>query len=153
MENRVGDNVPSADEMAALLQDMRSVVERIKKFGIILDSAERQRILHWRRGAEPHIQTVHDLAEKHGVKLPKIPLTGMLNDVALAKQMHPFVETMRAGLTLAEDTAGQAESEAWEAFLAYYGVLSGMASRDADIAAELSSVTEFMANGSRKKPT
>ena len=54
-------------------------------------------------------------------------------------------------LQLAEDTGTQAGSEAWEAFLAYYGVLSSMGERMPDLAAELQTVVDFMAIGPRKK--
>lgn len=37
------------------------------------------------------------------------------------------------------------------AFLAYYGVLSSMAERSAELAAELKTVVDFMATGPRKK--
>ena len=45
----------------------------------------------------------------------------------------------------------QADSEAWDAFLAYYGVLSSMADRDPELAVELEPVVQFMANGPRQK--
>ncbi|MDC0746042.1 hypothetical protein [Polyangium mundeleinium] len=45
----------------------------------------------------------------------------------------------------------QAGSEAWEAFLAYYDVLSSMGERMPDLAAELQTVVDFMATGPRKK--
>lgn len=98
------------------------------------------------------MQRVHDLAARHGVSLKSIPLDGMANDLALAKQLQPFEDEFRVGLQLVEDTGTQAASEAWEAFLAYYGVLSSMAERSPDLAAELQTVVEFMATGPRKKP-
>lgn len=52
-------------------------------------------------------------------------------------------------MVLAEDTEGQAESEMWEAFLAYYGVLSKMAEQNPTLAVELAPVVDFMA---RRKP-
>lgn len=45
----------------------------------------------------------------------------------------------------------QASSEVWEGYLAYYGVLSSMAQRMPDVAAELQTVVDFMATGPRKK--
>jgi hypothetical protein len=97
------------------------------------------------------VQRVHDLAIKHGVSLKNIPLDGMTNDLALSKQFQPFADELRAGQKLAEDTGMQAGTEAWEAFLAYYGVLSSMAERSAELAAELKTVVDFMAIGPRKK--
>ena len=150
MENKVGDNVPSDKALAQLLEQLAHVVGKLAEFGVTLDTTSRKKLLHERLGAEPHIRQVHALAGKHGVSLKHIPLDGMLADRRLKAAMEPFVSAFQAGLTLAEDTAGQAEYESWEAFLAYYGVLSSMADRDPVLATELASVVAFMANGPRK---
>ena len=151
MDNKVGDKQLSPQKAAQLLKQLKDIVEQLRPYGITLTAEDRRRTLHARRGAEPHMQRVHDLAVKHGVTLKNIPLEGMANDLALAKQFQPFEDELRTGLQFAEDTGTQAGSEAWEAFLAYYGVLSSMAERSADLAAELQTVVEFMANGPRKK--
>lgn len=152
MTNKVGDNIPQARAIAQLLEQLREVIAKLRAFGITLDASDRRRLLHARTGAEPHVRRVYELAEKHNVKVRGIPLVGMLSDLNLSNTMKPFVDEFRAGLALAEDTEGQAESETWEAFLAYYGVLSGMADHDPEIAQELASVVAFMANGPRKRP-
>ncbi len=64
--------------------------------------------------------------------------------------MHPLSDLFRAGLVLAEDTEGQAESEMWQAFLAYYGVLCKMAEMNPALAVELQPVIDFMATGKRR---
>ncbi len=151
MENKVGDNVPTPKALAQLHEQLREVIAKLRAFGVTLDADSRRRLLHARLGAEPHVRRVHDLAVRYDVKLKHIPLDGMVADQALTATMNPLVEELQAGLTLAQDTAGQAESEAWEAFLAYYGVLSNMAERDPTLADELASVIEFMSNGPRKK--
>jgi hypothetical protein len=151
MDNKVGDKLLSPQKAAQLLKQIKDSVEQLKAYGITLTTDDHKRALRPRRGAEPHMQRVHDLAVKHGVSLKNIPLDGMANDLALAKQFRPFEDELRAGLQLAEDTGMQADSEAWEAFLAYYGVLSSMAERMPELAAELQLVVEFMANGPRKK--
>jgi hypothetical protein len=109
------------------------------------------RTLKARRGAEPHIQRVVDLATKHGVSLPNIPLAGISNDLKLGNQVQPVEDEIRVALQFAEDIGRQTSSEAWEAFLAYYGVLSSMAQRMPDLAIELATVVDFMATGPRKK--
>jgi hypothetical protein len=45
----------------------------------------------------------------------------------------------------------QASSEAWEAFLADYGVLSSRAEGDPELAAEIGSMIELMATGPQQK--
>jgi hypothetical protein len=151
MDNKVGDKLLSLQKAAQLLKQIKDAVEQLRAYGITLTIDDHKRALRPRRGAEPHMQRVHDLAVKHGVSLKNIPLDGMANDLALAKQFRPFEDELRAGLQLAEDTGMQADAEAWEAFLAYYGVLSSMGERMPELAAELQVVVEFMATGPRKK--
>jgi hypothetical protein len=151
MENKVGDKLLTPQKATALLKQVKDLTEQLRAYGITLTTDDRKRTLRPRKGAEAHMQRVHDLAVKHGVSLKDIPLDGMANDLALAKQFQPIEDELRTVLQIAEDTGTQADSEAWEAFLAYYGVLSSMADRSADLAAELKSVIDFMATGPRKK--
>lgn len=151
MDNKVGDKQLTPQKAVQLLKQLTDIIEQLRPYGITLTTDERKRTLRPRRGAEPYMQRVHDLAVKHGVSLKSIPLEGMANDLTLVKQFQPFEDDLRTGLQLAEDSGMQAGSEAWEAFLAYYGVLSSMAERSAELAAELKTVAEFMAIGSRKK--
>ena len=85
------------------------------------------------------------------VSLPNVPLAGIANDLHLEQQLAPIEQELLVALQIAEDTGAQAASEAWEGFLAYYGVLSSMAQRMPDVAAELPSVVEFMAVKPRTK--
>ena len=151
MDNKVGDKLLSPEELAQLLDQLKSSVEKLRAFGITLTVDERKRTLKQRRGAEPHIQRVIDLAKKHNVSLKNIPLASLENDLGLTKQLQPIEDELRVALQLAEDTGNQAGSEAWEAFLAYYGVLSSMGERMPDLASELQTVVDFMAIGPRKK--
>jgi len=153
MDNKVGDKQLSPQKAASLLKQLKDVIEQLRPYGITLTIDDRKRTLRPRRGAEPQMQRIHDLALKYGVTLKNIPLEGMANDLDLVKQFQPFEDELRTGLQFAEDTGTQAGSEAWEAFLAYYGVLSSMAERNADLAAELQTVVEFMSNGPRRKAT
>jgi len=151
MDNKVGDNPFDAATSAQLLATLQGVVAELKKRGLTLSTVQRKAILHARLGAEPHIQRVHDLAVKYKVDIDSIPLQGMQNDLLFYTQLRPFQDELHAAVILADDTAGQAESEAWEAFLAYYGTLCGMAKHQAALAAELQPVIDFMATGPRKK--
>jgi hypothetical protein len=151
MDNKVGDNVPSTQTVNQLLDQLIQIILALRAFCVTLSPDERRRQLRMRRGAEPHIARVHDLAAKYKVDIPGIPLQGMTNDLDLYTLLRPFEDNFRAGVTLAEHTAGQAESEAWEAFLAYYATLSGMAAHLPQLATELDPVTKFMAQR-RPKP-
>ena len=151
MDNKVGDNALTAQEVAELLAQAKAITAKLKAHGIVLTTDDRKRLLRARRGASEHIQRVVDLATKHNVSLPNVPLAGIANDLLLAQQLGPIEEELRVALQIAEDTGSQAGSEAWEGFLAYYGVLSSMAQRMPDVAADLSSVVEFMAIKTHKK--
>ncbi|MDI1434327.1 hypothetical protein [Polyangium sorediatum] len=151
MNNKVGDALLTHEQHIQLLAQLKAIVETLRAHGITLTVDERKRTLRQRRGAESHIQRVIDLAKKYNVSLKAIPLAGLENDLVLTKQLLPIEEELRVALQLAEDTGTQAGSEAWEAFLAYYGVLSSMGERMPDLAAELQTVVDFMATGPRKK--
>src|SRR3954462_9061861 len=101
MDNKVGDKLPSTKALAALLQQLKDVVEQLKKFGITLSADDRKRLLHARREADPMVKRVHDLAVKYNVAIPSIPLDGMTNDMLLRERIQPIVDQLRAGLTVA----------------------------------------------------
>jgi hypothetical protein len=151
MTNEVGDKPLTAQEVADLLAKAKDISTKLQAHGIVLTIDERKRLLRPRRGAAEHIQRVVELATKHNISLPNVPLSGIANDLQLERQLGPIEEELRVALQSAEDTGAQAASEAWEGFLAYYGVLSSMAQRMPDVAADLQSVIEFMAVKPRKK--
>lgn len=150
MNNKVGDKLLTTQARAELLASAKAILATLQAHGLTVTTEERKRLLRPRKGAEPHMQRVLDLATKHGISIKSIPLQGMSNDMELAKQLQPIEDELRTALQVAEDTSMQANSEAWEAFLAYYGVLSSMAERSPDLAAELQTVVDFMATGPRK---
>jgi hypothetical protein len=150
MQNRVGDNVPTAAKLQSLLKQLNDVIAELRKFGITLTKAERKRLLRARRDSEPMQRLVYELAKKKGLSLAGFPLDGMLSDVNLVQALEPFVTAMTTGWQLTNDTALQADTEGWQAFLAYYGVLSSMADHDAELATQLQPVVDFMKVGRRK---
>ncbi len=151
MDDKVGKNPLTPQQAADLLAQAKDILATLKAHGITLTADERKRTLKARRGADAHVQRVVDLANKHGVALPNIPLAGISSDLQLANQVQPVEDELRVSLQVAEDIGRQASSEAWEGFLAYYGVLSSMAQRMPDLAAELATVVDFMATGPRKE--
>ena len=151
MENKVGDKQLTAQDATDLLAQTKAISTKLQAHGIVLTTDDRKRLLRGRRGAAEHIERVVALATKHNVSLPNIPLAGISKDVHLEQQLAPIEEELRVALQTAEDTGLQASSEAWEGFLAYYGVLSAMAQRMPEVAADLQSVVEFMAKRSPKK--
>ena len=150
MENRVGNNVPSPAKLQSLLKQLQDVIAELQKFGIVLTVEERKQLLRARRDSEPHQRLVHELASKKGLDLTGFPLPDMLNDINLVQALEPFDSAATLGQQLVSDTLLEADTEAWQAFLAYYAVLSSMAKRDAELATQLKPVVEFMKTGKRK---
>lgn len=124
--------------------ELAAVLRKARKFGIVLDPDERIRLVRARKGADHVVARVHELAVKYNVDLPGIPLQGMQDDLALVRMLRPVHSALKDVLTVIDDTEGQAESESWDAFLAYYATLSGMATRIPTLAAELKDVQTFM---------
>lgn len=151
MENRVGDSVPPQAKLDLWLKSLTSVQGELVKFCITLTKDERRRMLRARKDSEGMIRRVYEIATKKGVSIPGIALDGMLSDVNLAERLEPFVTLLTLCLQLVEDTQAQADSESWQAFLAYYSVLSTMAVHDPEIAVAISPVTAAMRHA-RKRP-
>lgn len=152
MENKVGDNAPSTVTFAGFLTTLQTMERAFKVFCIVLNKTERTKLLHARKGCEPHVARVHDLSKSNGVSIENIPLAGMLADLALFTALRPIGDALRSLLQMVDDTTGEAESEAWTAYLAYYGALTGIAKHNATLKAALKPTIDFMATGPRKVP-
>lgn len=148
VDNKVGDKLLSPAKALTSLKALLGLIDVIREVGVALKAGTK--LVYPRKGAAEHMQTVHDLALKHGLVVKNAPLDGMQRDIALSKQMLPFINAFRAGLKLAEDTKAQADSEAWGAFLAHYALLSALADRDPEVAMEMAPVIDFMATGPRQ---
>jgi hypothetical protein len=152
MENKVGDNVPKQQKLEAILAQLTGAISDLKEFCITLPTEERTQLLHPRRGGEAMVERAHDLCTRYEIKVKNVPTDGMLNDLRLARQIRPFVALIQSGLTLVTDTASQAQSEYWHAFLSLYGALVKAAEHDPMLAAEVKELEDFMAvHGKRRK--
>lgn len=151
MENRVGENVPPQAKLDTWLKSLTVVQSELVKFCITLTTDERRRMLRSRKESEGLIRRVHEIATKKGLSIPGIGRDSMLSDVDLSLKLEPFISLLTLCLQLVEDTQAQADAEAWQAFLAYYSVLSTMSAHDPEIAVALSPVVTAMRH-TRKKP-
>jgi hypothetical protein len=152
MENHVGDNVPDQAKLTAILAKLTEGVEELKAFCNALPSESRTQLLHPRHGGEAKVELAYDLCTRYEVSVKNVPLEGMMNDLRLARVIRPFVTLFKSALTLVSDTASQAQSEYWEAFLALYGALSRAGEHDPLLAAEVKDLEDFMAvHGKRSK--
>lgn len=98
MDNKVGDKQLTAQEVADLLAQAKAISAKLEAHGVVLTTDDRKRLLRARRGAAEHIQRVVDLATKHHVSLPNVPLAGISNDVHLEQQAllrHPCAASGR----------------------------------------------------------
>lgn len=145
MDNKVGDNAPSAEEFEEYVTTLRTLVTQLKTFGVQLSSDERTRLNHPRHGSGPHVQAVLRLASAYKIDLDDVPLAGVEADYNLANMMGPMAEQTPVLDQLVSDTVGQANSEYWQGFLVYYGILSEMSKRIPALETELRPIKEFMA--------
>ncbi len=152
MKNKVGDNVPAPAEMDILQKQQQGVVDELKAFCITLSREERKELSYARKEADPQVMRVRDLATKYNIDIPDMALEDMMKDLDLRVRIHPITDLLRNGLAMAEDTEREAESEMWQVFLAYYGVLCSMSKSIPELEEALKPVRKFMANRKRRQP-
>lgn len=151
VENRVGSNVPTADVLAKYLKQLTDIAAEMRKFSIVLTTDERRSMLRARKGSEVMMERVVEIAKKHGMSVPGVSLEELSKDIVLMKALRPFEDALAAMHQLAADTVAQSETEAWQACLAYYAVLSSAAPRHAALADELAPIKEFMSHKRKAK--
>lgn len=151
MENKVGDTHPSDEEIESILKDMASLKERIAKWGVLLSSEQRQGVTKLRAGAEELAPRLVALAQKNKVEIKGVPLDGLTADLKLVKAVRPIEQAVEGLWQLVADTRLEANSEAAQAFYAYYSRLSQMSETDPELENELAPLTSAMATGRRKK--
>ena len=151
MDNLVGDNLPSADKIAALLKKCIELRTEVSKLGIVLSPEQRKRRLRMRKGALSLVPLLMSLVSRHGLEVASVPLAGMQADARLATELSPFEDHVTALEQLIVDTITEAEHELWQGFLMYYGILKSAAVRIPELKAELRPIEDLLAQ-ERKKP-
>jgi hypothetical protein len=149
-EDRVGRNLPSAEDRQKLLADLKDIRERIKTWGLAVPTEQRKSWDHPRDGYEPHLSTVMALSRKYEVKVRGLPQEDIETDETVAKAVGPLAAEGVVINQILSDTYGQARSEMWTGFRAYYKELQAKAKNDPELAEELKPVKSFMAEPSRK---
>lgn len=152
MDNLVGESLPSADKIAALLKKCVELRAEVSKLGIVLSPEQRKRRLRMRRGAMPLVPLLISLVKKHGLEVASVPIAGMQADARLSTELSPFEDHVTALEQLIVDTITEAEHELWQAFLMYYGILKSAAVRIPELKAELRPIEELLAQDRRKPP-
>jgi hypothetical protein len=150
--NYVGSNAPSEADLSKYEKLIQSIIEFQRPWSVVLGGDQKSTMIRARVGSEKHLQLIHDLAKEKGLSIPALSLEGMQADIGVASSASRMETVLTRALEMAADTRYAAQSEAWQAFLGYYGVLSSMASRDPELANRLRPVVDFMASGKSKKP-
>jgi hypothetical protein len=150
MENRVGNVIPTKEQVSEFTTKLRDVLAFIKTFGVVLSDDERTSRSHPRKNSDTHVETVLKLAGEYGLSLPNAPIQGVRDDFDLVSRIEPMLPQLPLLQQTLKDTIAQAEHEYWEGFLAYYGALVSMSSRIPELAIALKEVIDFMSIGKRK---
>jgi hypothetical protein len=140
----VGNVVPTQDQEQQILTQTKALEGSIREWAVMLTPAQRASLLRPRGADDELIDLVAGLAADRGVTLPKMPLEALKSDLQVGRTAARVERQLEIVHQLVSDTRLAGYGEAWEAFLSYYGVLSSMAERDADLAKELAPVTAFM---------
>jgi hypothetical protein len=150
MQDKVGSKIPSEKDIQKLIDDLKSIENRIAEYTITLTSDERQATTKMRIGGEEVVATVGHLATEHSLTLPEISVDGMNADLLLAKRLRPLATAATALAQRLDDTILQAQSECWWAATAYYSTLARISGANAKLQASLKPVVDFFAIGRRK---
>jgi len=151
MQDKVGSEIPTTDQITQLVADLKSISDRIVAYTVTLSADERASTLKMRTGGEPIVAAIAKLANDHGITLPQITVDGMLADLTLAKQIRPLASAVAQLNQRLNDTVLEAQSECWWAATALYTSLVRASGGDPVLEAALKPVIDFFARGKRKK--
>ncbi len=150
MEDRVGQNNPTSKDVQALIDELRALRKKTEKYTVSLTTDDRRSMGRLRPGAEAIVAALGTLAAKQELKLPKISLQGMKDDLDLQAILTPLLAELQSLTQRIEDTVVEAQTECWWAATAYYTALNRMSAADAELADALKPATEFFATGKRR---
>ena len=153
MQDKVGSQVPTTDQIEQLVADVEAIAERIAAFTVTLAADERASTVKMRTGGEPIVADIAKLASDHGITLPQITVDGMLADLTLSQRIRPLANAVEQLNQRLSDTVLEAQSECWWATTALYTSLLRVSSGDPVLAAALKPIVDFFALGRRKRAT
>ena len=153
MENKVGDNLPTAAEIEKRIKLLDEMIVWLRKFCINLNDEERRGLTRGRRGIEPHLAQMADLAKKYGFNAPGATPDQLHNDLRLGQDLAALSQRLSTASELVQDTLDQGRSEANEAGYMYYGIAQSMKDRIPEIGAQIKDFAEFLSSTRRRKGT
>jgi|JI9StandDraft_1071089.scaffolds.fasta_scaffold229323_1 hypothetical protein len=144
MENKVGKNLPSDTEFAALVKRVQDVLAELRKFCITLSKEERTTRIHPAYGFEEVAEQICDLSERYGATLTDAPVSEIRADLHLVRMTATLETLLQAGSQLISDTRAQAAHEYAQGAFVQYGVLSALAPHKPELAAAIRPVKAFL---------
>ena len=154
MKDRVGDPVPSEQEVAAFVANTGALRAKLEKYCVPLTSEERKRAVKFRPGGDAVVALVGKLLDEHAMALPDVSSQAMNADMLVARRLGTLRASVASLLQLVDDTILEAESEAWWSATAGYTALARVSKGNARLEADLKPVVSFFRIGKRtKKPT
>jgi hypothetical protein len=153
MKNRVGNVIPTAEEIQQLVKDIETLAAKLEKFTLMLSSEERQHTTKMRARGERVVELVGSLAVRHQIALPRISVDDMGKDLVLAQRLAPLASPLESLSQKVSDTILQAQSECWWAAMAFYTALTRLTDTDPELEDALKPAVEFMARRPRSEPT
>jgi hypothetical protein len=144
MENKVGKNLPSDTEFAALVKRVQDVLAELRKFCITLSKEERTSRIRPVYGFEEVAEQICSLSERYGATLADAPVSEIRSDLHLVKMSASLQTLLETGLQLVSDTRAQAAHEYAQGAFVQYGVLSALAPHKPELAAAIRPVKAFL---------
>ncbi|HEX3344482.1 MAG TPA: hypothetical protein VHS09_07900, partial [Polyangiaceae bacterium] len=109
-----------------------------------LTPKDKIRAAKFRKGGEPIVSTIGDLAQQQNLEAPALPVATMLALLGQANALAPLANRLAAFVTLVEDIMFAAQSQAWGMALTYYALLQRSAKSNNKLATSLDPVTQFL---------
>jgi hypothetical protein len=144
MENKVGKNLPTETEFAALVKRVQDVLAELRKFCITLSKEERTTRIHPPYGFEEVAEQICDLSERYGATLAEAPVTEIRADLRLVRLTATLETLLQTGAQLISDTRAQGIHESAQGAYVQYGVLTALAPHKPELAAALRPVKAFL---------
>jgi hypothetical protein len=143
-QDRVGHKVPSPEEIKELRERLLSLLVFARSLGPSLTKEERKRVSKPRKGSEGHVGHALTLAQAHRLGSRNYSVDGIKSDLALFTVLENLVKEAYLVWSSLRDVYLEARSEYWDGFLHFHGALSHLAESDAEVAAEIAPLVEFM---------
>jgi hypothetical protein len=109
-----------------------------------LSAAAKRRTARYRKGGSKVISTIGSIAKQNGLELPRIPVSEMSDQMAIADAIESLGWRVTSLQSRLANVVFSARAGAWQTAMQYYALLQRIARRNAAIAKALEPVTKFM---------